>query len=94
MRASIHDAGDTDAIIISRAKARASILMNGEDGEVSSITYTYSLCLKFVYLWFSVSVKIQLFVSNLIISFLYDKFNSLPGGVALHRLVKICHQVD
>lgn len=34
MRASIHDAGDTDAIIISRAKARASILMNGEDGEV------------------------------------------------------------
>ncbi|KAL6132444.1 hypothetical protein ACLB2K_064687 [Fragaria x ananassa] len=34
MRASIHDAGDTDTIIISKAKARASILMNGEDGEV------------------------------------------------------------
>ncbi|PRQ41589.1 putative vps54-likeVacuolar protein sorting-associated protein [Rosa chinensis] len=34
MRASIHDAGDTDSIIISKAKARASILMNGEDGEV------------------------------------------------------------
>ncbi|KAM5561832.1 hypothetical protein ABKV19_022429 [Rosa sericea] len=34
MRASIHDAGDTDAIIVSKAKARASILMNGEDGEV------------------------------------------------------------
>ncbi|TQD88707.1 hypothetical protein C1H46_025718 [Malus baccata] len=33
MRASIHDAGDTDVIIISRAKARASSLMNGEDGE-------------------------------------------------------------
>lgn len=34
MRASIHDAGDTDVIIISRAQARASILMNGEDGEI------------------------------------------------------------
>ncbi|XP_008359914.3 vacuolar protein sorting-associated protein 54, chloroplastic-like isoform X3 [Malus domestica] len=35
MRASIHDAGDTDVIIISRVKARASSLMNGEgeDGE-------------------------------------------------------------
>ncbi|BFG37289.1 hypothetical protein CerSpe_235630 [Prunus speciosa] len=34
MRASIHDAGDTDVIIISRAQARASVLMNGEDGEI------------------------------------------------------------
>ncbi|KAM2567757.1 hypothetical protein EV1_010764 [Malus domestica] len=36
MRASIHDAGDTDVIIISRVKARASSLMNGEgeDGEI------------------------------------------------------------
>ncbi|XP_008218529.2 PREDICTED: vacuolar protein sorting-associated protein 54, chloroplastic [Prunus mume] len=34
MRASIHDAGDTDVIIISRAQARASILLNGEDGEI------------------------------------------------------------
>ncbi|TQD81003.1 hypothetical protein C1H46_033418 [Malus baccata] len=35
MCASIHDAGDTDVIIISRVKARASNLMNGEgeDGE-------------------------------------------------------------
>nr|AEJ72554.1 putative vacuolar protein sorting [Malus domestica] len=35
MRASIHDVGDTDVIIISRVKARASSLMNGEgeDGE-------------------------------------------------------------
>lgn len=81
MRASIHDAGDTDAIIISRAKARASILMNGEDGEVSSITYAYSLCLKVVYLWFSVRVKIQLFVSNLIIflSFMKNSILSLEG---------------
>ncbi|KAM1752805.1 hypothetical protein ACFX11_010738 [Malus domestica] len=36
MRASIHDARDTDVIIISRVKARASSLMNGEgeDGEI------------------------------------------------------------
>ncbi|KAM1526361.1 hypothetical protein ACFX15_010289 [Malus domestica] len=36
MRASIHDAGDTDVIIISRVKVRASSLMNGEgeDGEI------------------------------------------------------------
>ncbi|XP_048424310.1 vacuolar protein sorting-associated protein 54, chloroplastic isoform X1 [Pyrus x bretschneideri] len=35
MHASIHDAGDTDVIIISRVKARASSIMNGEgeDGE-------------------------------------------------------------
>ncbi|XP_048424312.1 vacuolar protein sorting-associated protein 54, chloroplastic isoform X2 [Pyrus x bretschneideri] len=36
MHASIHDAGDTDVIIISRVKARASSIMNGEgeDGEI------------------------------------------------------------
>lgn len=36
MRASIHDAGDVDLIIISETKARASNLMNGKD-EVSNI---------------------------------------------------------
>lgn len=49
MRASIHDAGDTDVIIISRAQARASILMNGEDGEVSSIAFAYLVPLKGVF---------------------------------------------
>lgn len=36
MRAAIHDAGDTDVAIISKAKARASISLNGKDDEVSS----------------------------------------------------------
>lgn len=35
MRASIHDVGDTDVVILSEAKARASILTNGKDIEVS-----------------------------------------------------------
>ncbi|KAH9795933.1 vacuolar protein sorting-associated protein 54 [Citrus sinensis] len=33
MRAAIHDAGDTDVAIISKAKARASISLNGKDDE-------------------------------------------------------------
>ena len=39
MRASIHDAGDKDAVILLKAKARASISLNGEDVEVSLITF-------------------------------------------------------
>ncbi|KAH9795934.1 vacuolar protein sorting-associated protein 54 [Citrus sinensis] len=35
MRAAIHDAGDTDVAIISKAKARASISLNGKDDEVT-----------------------------------------------------------
>lgn len=35
MRAAIHDAGDTDAAIILKAKARASISLNGKDDEVT-----------------------------------------------------------
>ncbi|KAJ4702783.1 Vacuolar protein sorting-associated protein 54 chloroplastic [Melia azedarach] len=34
MRASIHDAGDMDVVIISKAKARVSISSNGKDDEV------------------------------------------------------------
>ncbi|OMO73818.1 Vps54-like protein [Corchorus olitorius] len=34
MRASIHDAGDKDAVILLKAKARASISVNGKDVEV------------------------------------------------------------
>lgn len=34
MRASIHDSGDMDAVILSKAKARASIPANGKDDEV------------------------------------------------------------
>lgn len=34
MRASIHDAGDMDAIILSKSKARASLLTNGNGDEV------------------------------------------------------------
>lgn len=39
MRASIHDVGDTDVVILSKAKARASIPTNGKDIEVSSLSY-------------------------------------------------------
>ncbi|OIV97295.1 hypothetical protein TanjilG_07047 [Lupinus angustifolius] len=35
VRASIHDAAETDAIILSKAKARASLPMNGKDDEVT-----------------------------------------------------------
>ena len=38
MRASIHDAGDVDIVIITETKARASNLMNGKD-EVSKYWY-------------------------------------------------------
>lgn len=34
MRAAIHDAGDADVVILSKAKARASISTNGKDDEV------------------------------------------------------------
>ncbi|KAL5566766.1 hypothetical protein UlMin_029930 [Ulmus minor] len=34
MRASIHDTGDTDVVILSKAKATTSIHANGKDGEV------------------------------------------------------------
>ncbi|XP_039023431.1 vacuolar protein sorting-associated protein 54, chloroplastic-like isoform X2 [Hibiscus syriacus] len=34
MRASIHDAGDKDAVILLKAKARASVSLNGEDASV------------------------------------------------------------
>lgn len=40
MCASIHDAGDTDVGILSKAKARASIPANGKDAEVSFHKYT------------------------------------------------------
>ena len=35
MRASIHDAGNMDAVILSNAKAGASIMTNGKDEDVS-----------------------------------------------------------
>ena len=38
MRASIHDAGDVDIVIITETKAWASNLMNGKD-EVSKFWY-------------------------------------------------------
>ncbi|KAM1381495.1 hypothetical protein PS2_033653 [Malus domestica] len=53
MRASIHDAGDTDVIIISRVKAKASSLMSGEgeggeikldDEETSKFSRSSSSC--------------------------------------------------
>ncbi|XWS20712.1 hypothetical protein CRYUN_Cryun31cG0126300 [Craigia yunnanensis] len=37
MRASIHDAGDKDAVILLKAKARASISLNGEDVEQAKL---------------------------------------------------------
>lgn len=42
IRASLHDAAETDVLILSKAKARASLPMNGKDDEVrvvSSITF-------------------------------------------------------
>lgn len=41
MRASIHDAGDMDLMILSKAKARASIATNGKDDDVSTIKFVY-----------------------------------------------------
>ena len=34
IRASLHDAAESDVIILSKAKSRASLLMNGKDDEV------------------------------------------------------------
>jgi len=36
IRASLHDAAESDVIILSKAKARASLPMNGKDDEVRS----------------------------------------------------------
>lgn len=74
MRASIHDAGDTDTIIISKAKARASILMNGEDGEVSSITFAYSLSESCLFLVYRESQNLIICLKSLSLSFLYEEF--------------------
>jgi vacuolar protein sorting-associated protein 54 len=35
MRASIHDAGGSDVVILSQVKARASVPINGKDDDVS-----------------------------------------------------------
>lgn len=37
MRTSIHDAGNIDAVILSKAKARENLPTNGRDDEVSMI---------------------------------------------------------
>lgn len=39
MRASIHDKGDKDSVILLKAKSRASVSLNGEDVGVSLIMF-------------------------------------------------------
>lgn len=45
MRASMHDAGDMDAVILSKSKTRATLLTNGKDDEVSM----NAICLTFLF---------------------------------------------
>lgn len=49
LRASIHDAGDTDFGILSNAKASGSILANGKDAEVSFHEYAWFLLLIYLF---------------------------------------------
>jgi hypothetical protein len=44
MRASIHDAGGSDVVILSQVKARASVPINGKD-DVSLVVYFIFFCL-------------------------------------------------
>lgn len=45
MHASIHDTRNTDAIILSKSKASATLLTNGKDDDVSTIILIYFLSL-------------------------------------------------
>lgn len=41
LRASIHDAGGSDVVILSQVKARASVPINGKDDDVSLVAYLF-----------------------------------------------------
>lgn len=61
MRASIHDAGDMDVVIISKAKARVSISSNGKDDEVSLHMFPIKTELSGFHVLTSVYLLVQMF---------------------------------